>query len=341
MQRENHANNKGENRQMGRFTYALCETYTPSIYRLKSGVNFCLVVWVAKGLCLNRPISVFGVLSGLSFESNRMLGAVGSLLIVLSTVTSVLSLVQLLFPWVSAGGFAGVFGLLSLVGLILFMIGLNGLANYYRDRAIFNNALYWIITNIVGGVVAAGLAMVVLFSVLSQIIAALAPFTPANPPTLDALLEALKPYVGYFIPVGVVVFAVAVVAIVFLMRAFNRLAVASGVGLFRVAGLLFLVGTVLAGVLALLVALLVFEALVPIRGILEITSVSGLVSLAAWIVATAAFFSLRAPAGQAVPQQMPQAVAPVAGQVKYCSRCGAENSLDAVFCVRCGEKLQA
>jgi uncharacterized membrane protein len=153
------------------------------------------------------------------------------------------------------------------------------------------------------------------------------------------LLEILQPLIGYFIPVGVVVFAFAVVSVVFIMRAFNELANKSGVHLFRTVGLLFLVGTVLAGALALVAVLLVLAALVSISAVLAITAVSGLVSLVAWLMATVAFFRIGVPTSQTLPAPAPQTVTPAAGQVKYCPYCGAENLTDAAYCTRCGQKL--
>jgi uncharacterized membrane protein len=219
------------------------------------------------------------------------------------------------------------------------MLGMNGLANYYRHKAIFDNALYWIITSIVAVVVTAVLAVAIAFSVLSSVISTLVPITPGTPPTsppASAVLDALQPYISYFIPVGVVAFAIGVIAIVFLMRAFNLLAAASGVKLFRTAGLMFLAGIAVAGAVGLLTALLIVTGVVTVSGVLSLTVVSGFVFLAAWAMATTAFFRLRAPT--IIPA--PQAVAPAPTQVKYCPHCGAANQLDAAFCVRCGEKLQ-
>ncbi|MCW4048076.1 MAG: DUF996 domain-containing protein [Candidatus Bathyarchaeota archaeon] len=275
----------------------------------------------------------------MTLESNRLLGGIGALLMVVSSISSLVSLVQFFFPSARVSLVVAPFGLLGLVGLILFMIAMNGLANYYRDRAIFENALYWIITSIVAGVVTGVLIVVVAFSVLSSIIGTLVPITPGTPPTpppASAMFDALQPYIGYFIPVGIVAFAIGVIAILFLMRAFNRLAVASEVRLFRTTGLLFLAGIAVAGAVGLLAMLLILAGVVTVSGVLSLTVVSGFVSLAAWALATTAFFRLRAPT--ILPAQ--QAVEPAHAQVKYCPHCGAENSMDAAFCVRCGEKLQ-
>ena len=227
---------------------------------------------------------------------------------------------------------------MGLAGLILFMIAMKGFAAHYKDPGIFNNALYWILTSIIAGVVAVVLSIAVLLSVLSSIIGAMTPFTPANPPTLSSVLDALRPLIVYFIPVGIVVFAIMVLSVVFIMRAFNRLADASGVRLFRTVGLLFLVGIALTGALGLLAVVLVFSGSIAISAVLPLTVVSGLVSFVTWILATIGFFRIRAPASQSFPQSTSQAVASGA-QVKYCPRCGAENLADATYCTHCGQRF--
>ena len=273
-----------------------------------------------------------------TLESNRMLGGIGALLIVTSSITSFLSLAQFFFPSLLIGVFGAPFGLLGLAGLVLFMIAMKGFAAHYKDPGIFNNALYWILSSIIAGVVAVALSVAVLLSVLSRIIGAMAPFTPTNPPTLSSVLDALRPLIGYFIPVGVVVFAITVLSVVFIMRAFNRLADASGVSLFRTVGLMFLVGVALTGALGLLAVLLVFSGSIAISAVLPLTVVSGLVSFVTWILATIGFFRIRAPTSQRFPQPTSQAVASGA-QVKYCPRCGAENLADATYCTHCGQRF--
>jgi hypothetical protein len=63
--------------------------------------------------------------------------------------------------------------------------------------------------------------------------------------------------------------------------------------------------------------------------VLAIPFVGTTVGYVAWIFAAKAFFSIKAPTSQPI----------LAGQVKYCSQCGAENLPDAVFCARCGKKF--
>jgi uncharacterized membrane protein len=276
-----------------------------------------------------------------TLESNRMMGGIGALLIVISSLTSFASLAQFFFPNVVLSVFTAPVGVLGFAGLILFMVAMNGLANHYKDRGIFENALYWIITAIVGGVVTAVFAVVMVFSVLSSVVGTLTPLTPGTAPTASAVLEAFQPYIGYLIPIIVVALAVGVISALFIMKAFNKLAHASGVQLFRTAGLLFLVSVVVGFALMLLAALLIFAGSIAVTAIVPLASVSGLISVATWALATTGFFRLRPTATPPVPQTTMQATALASGQVKYCPHCGAENRMDAVFCVRCGEKLQA
>src|SRR5512136_3023438 len=68
------------------------------------------------------------------FETSKNLSGIGALLIVIGSLSFIV-------PYA---------GVLSLIGLILLLIGLKGLADYYQEGGIFNNALYALILGIVG-----------------------------------------------------------------------------------------------------------------------------------------------------------------------------------------------
>jgi uncharacterized membrane protein len=97
----------------------------------------------------------------MTLESNRMLGGIGALLIVISSITSFLSLARFFFPNLNVAGFGSLFGVLGLVGIILFLIAMKGFAVHYKAPSIFNNALYWLISSIIAGVVAGVLAVAI------------------------------------------------------------------------------------------------------------------------------------------------------------------------------------
>lgn len=91
-----------------------------------------------------------------NFESNKNLGGIGAILMFIG-----------IFPYIST------FGLIELVGAILVLVAMKGFADYYREAGIFNNALYAIISAIVGAgafVAIAFLAFVDFFSELASIL---------------------------------------------------------------------------------------------------------------------------------------------------------------------------
>ena len=72
----------------------------------------------------------------MTIESSETLGGIGAILLIIFPFTG----------WF-ASGFSGIIGL---AGAILVLVALNGLANEYRERRVFNNALYGVILIIVG-----------------------------------------------------------------------------------------------------------------------------------------------------------------------------------------------
>ncbi|HUT16888.1 MAG TPA: DUF996 domain-containing protein [Acidobacteriota bacterium] len=267
-------------------------------------------------------------------ESNRMLGFIGALLTVIGSASAFLALARFFFPTLDITGVGTLFGVSGLVGLILFMIAMKGFAVDYKDAAIFDNALYGLLSSIAIGVVAGVLAVAVFFLNLSSVITT---FTPGSVPSFTP--DFLQSIMGYLVPVFLVVSVLAVVPALFNLRAFSRLAGKSGVRLFRTAGLLGLAGVAVAMIFAFIGFLLVLVASIPASAVFAISVVGAMISYVMWIVAAKAFYSIRAPKREAPPLLTPQVSAPVAGQVRYCSYCGAENMPDAVFCARCGKKL--
>jgi uncharacterized membrane protein len=173
----------------------------------------------------------------MTFESSKNLSAVGALLIVIG----------------AAAGFATSFsGILSLVGIILLLIGVKGLANFYKEEGIFNNTLYSIITAIVGCV--AGIGVIV-----TSAVAALADlginwaniedwanvgtdvaniFADFDLSTIAALLGAIL--------IGLIILWIAfIISMYFLRKSMSQLSTKSGVGLFGTAGIIVLIGAVI------------------------------------------------------------------------------------------------
>jgi len=177
----------------------------------------------------------------MTIESSKILGGIGAILLVI-------------FPFVGwpTGGFAGIIGL---AGAILVLIALNGLANEYRERRVFNNAMYGVLLTIVGTVVAVAIFVGAAFGMLSvlgfhvsnwmdpgAIQSAFQNFDWANA-TVD--INALSPYIGAAVGALLILFLCVIFGAFLIRRSLNTLAEKSGTHLFATAGLLMLIGAVL------------------------------------------------------------------------------------------------
>ena len=173
----------------------------------------------------------------MTFESSKNLSAVGSLLIVIGAVS----------------GFATSFsGILSLAGIIMLLIGLNGLANYYKEEGIFKNALYSIITAIVGCVVGIGIIATSAVSALADIGIDWANIedwgnigTDVGTVFTDLDFDAIATLLGAILVGVIILFVVMIVAMYFLRKSMDQLSSKSGVGLFGTAGILMLIGAII------------------------------------------------------------------------------------------------
>lgn len=200
----------------------------------------------------------------MTFETSKNLSAIGALLILIGPV---------------AGLVVSFSGVLSLIGIILLLIGLKGLAGYYNEDGIFNNALYSIIIAIVGAVVSVGVIVVSAFSALVDLGIDWANIddwanigSDVSVMFTDFDLGAIMSIVGALLIGLLILFVVFIIAMYFLRKSMNQLSEKSGINLFGTAGILMLVG-----------------AVIPLIGLLLI-----------WIgflLATIAFFQIKADNG--------------------------------------------
>jgi uncharacterized membrane protein len=198
----------------------------------------------------------------MAIETSKSVGGVGAILLFIGVIPPT-------WPY----------GLvLALIGVILALIGIKGLADYYRDAGVFNNALYAVILAIIGAVVSMGLLIVAavgLFAELGIDAANIAEWSTGASQFTD--LEAFSSIFGDFLVqillAGVVLWICLIIGAVLLRKSLGVVSTKSGVGLFGTTGLLILIG-----------------AAIPFIGLLIIWI--GLLLLAI------AFFSLR-------PQQEP------------------------------------
>lgn len=188
----------------------------------------------------------------------------------------------------------------SLVGYILLIVAVKDISDYLQDRSIFNNIVVAAVAGIVGALAAAG---GVFLGVLSS------SFTFGVSGVLG-ILGGL-----------IVAWIFLVVSAVFLRRAYDTMGQKLGVGTFRTAATLYLVGAALTIIFVGLLVLFVAE-----------------------IVQAVAYFSIPdqpsapaagAPAAPAAPISSPPLTG---GATKFCSSCGAKISAAATFCNTCGAK---
>lgn len=169
----------------------------------------------------------------MNIETSKNLGGVGAILLALG---------PLLF-FVSAYG-----ALISLIGVILVLIAMNGLSGYYHEAGIFNNVLYGFVTTIVGGVVTVGV-------VVSSLLLSLSDLGISDWMNVDEWTAAfqegfmdfswLMELLGGLVLAIVILFVFLVISAILYRKSFNTLATKSGVGMFSTAGLLILIGAIL------------------------------------------------------------------------------------------------
>lgn len=204
----------------------------------------------------------------MTLQSNKTLGGVGALLMVIS-------------PFLVSG-----FTLLGgLVGLILVLIAVKGLSEHYKEASIFNNSLYGVILSIVGGVVFVAALFVTALSFFTNVLgielstAFSDPTAFSNIDWTEAIVfDNLMAHVAALVGSLAILFIFVAVAAIYYRKSLTTLAEKTGVGRFGTAGLLLLVGAVLT-----------------------IIAIGFLLIWVALILLTVAFFQIRAEPPQPPP----------------------------------------
>jgi len=181
----------------------------------------------------------------LNLDSSKNLGGIGAILLIISVVAFFAQ------PLLSV---------LGLLGAILLLVALYGLAQFYREKSIFNSGLYAFIAFVVGAVLTfASVVYLVLYtSYLSDLISLIYPGfngdwsnLPNLSPNTDISFAELLGFVGPIFGIFAVAWISLMVASFFAWRAFKNLATKSGVNLFSTAGIVLLVGALLTVVFGL------------------------------------------------------------------------------------------
>lgn len=217
----------------------------------------------------------------MSLESSKTLGGVGAILLAI--------------PF------------LNLIGIILVLIAMKGLAEYYKENEIFQNALYGFIFGIIG--------VVALIAVILMFIIGVAVLSPVATPITGIA------GIGLFIISLIVMYLFSLLGAIFYRKSLNTLSEKSAEKMFETAGLVLLIG-----------------AIIPIIG--------EIVKFIAWILAAVAFFSIKTPTESPTAMSLPSPplppttpTIPVSEEKRFCQYCGAENRVEADFCQKCGKKI--
>jgi uncharacterized membrane protein len=170
-----------------------------------------------------------------TLETSKNLGGIGAIL---------------MFVGILISGYS--YGIITLVGLILVMVAMYGLTNHYMESGIFNNALYGVITAIVGIVVFGIVVVYALFDFFAALgftigvgnfadwVAGLTQMDWAN-----LGFSIIGDFIVYILLALVVLFVFVVITAIFLRKSLGLLSSKSGVGLFGTTGTMILVGAIL------------------------------------------------------------------------------------------------
>lgn len=175
----------------------------------------------------------------MNFETSKILGGVGALLLFVSPLIGPVT------AFFSSGA-------IGFIGFIILLIGAYGLAQYYRENGIFNNLLYGTLVGIVGGIAAVAVAVWALVVQLPDFIYKIYPSWNGDwttlqnfTPTIDINVNDIFPFLGVVFAVIVVLFVIAIIVAIFYRKSFIQLSEKTGVHLFSTAGTVLLVGAVL------------------------------------------------------------------------------------------------
>ncbi|WP_069806856.1 DUF996 domain-containing protein [Vulcanisaeta thermophila] len=157
-----------------------------------------------------------------------------------------LGLISIIFIFLSiavtvASSYGG--AVLNLIGYIMILIALNKLSKAFNTPGIFRNAIYGVITDIVGSIV----LIIALVLAFPSLLSSDSVYGESSMTTLIGLLVAL----------WVVFYVFVVIAYRFLRNAYNQLADVSGVGDFRSAAKWYWYGALTAIVLVGVVLVIV------------------------------------------------------------------------------------
>ncbi|MDR1992977.1 MAG: DUF996 domain-containing protein [Nitrososphaerota archaeon] len=195
----------------------------------------------------------------MDFKTSKNLGCIGALLMFIGVIASV-SFRVLLTGMVA-------FVIAEIVGFIFVLISLNGFASFYKEKGIFNNALFGGVAAITGGIIVIVVTVVAVFASLTVVLYQIFPDWNGDFSSLQNLAPSianmdfsmLKPFVIGVALVLVALYIFVIIAAILMSLSLNKLSKRSGTSLFATASMIMLVGAVIPiiGLLFIWISLLI------------------------------------------------------------------------------------
>ncbi len=183
----------------------------------------------------------------MTLENSKVLGEIGALLMIIGPFTGTYSAIP------------------GLIGFVLLIVAFNGLADHYKDRSIFNIALYGGVIFIVGVAIAVFIVVIAAAGMFSALGIPMSSWS--NPVAWQSIdwrsitnWTALAPFIAAMIGALVILVAFAVVASYLIRKSLKTLAQKSGIPMFATCGTTLLIGAILTiiviGIVILWIALI-------------------------------------------------------------------------------------
>jgi uncharacterized membrane protein len=172
----------------------------------------------------------------MTVESSKMFGGIGAILMFVGVLPTINYL-----------------GILEIIGLILVLVALRNLADFYREGGIFKNAIYGAAVAVIGVIIIGVLAVAVVLSNLKDLLIQLYPGWNGDWSTLQSMTPNTTNFdpanifqlVGGLLVVLVIAWVLAIIASFFIYRSLKQVSNKSNVGLFGTAGLILLIGAII------------------------------------------------------------------------------------------------
>jgi uncharacterized membrane protein len=175
----------------------------------------------------------------MTLESNKILGGIGAILMFVGVLPQV-----------------NYIGIIEIIGLILVLVALHNLSNYYKEGGIFRHAIYGVAVAVVGAIIVGVLAIAVVLSNIQDLITQLYPgwngdwstLQNMTPNTTNIDPTNIFPLIGGLLIVLVIAWVFSIIAAFFIYRSLKQVSNKSNVGLFGTAGIILLIGAVIPGI---------------------------------------------------------------------------------------------